>query len=238
MNDVLLGGFAQWPNPERNLKDLFQIVVRRRLLSIFPIDHQGPEVLGERMTQPARIDGNHHHKQFERQQKMNCLQDLDDMLIRAAVQIVDVEDDPVETALALLQLSLFILENGLVLLPHQRGQLSKILLNQSRYTQVFPIITRTPITEQSDRQRRLHPSRRQEVGKSIHFPTNAHHIVRQTGLFTVIGFVVGDIDGSRIIGEALSEKFTVGDLAISLLKKLLSGPRQCREIVPATHSAQ
>ena len=48
------------------------------------------------MQQPARIDRDHDHEEGERQEEVNGLEDGDDLLLLAAIEVVDVQDDPLD----------------------------------------------------------------------------------------------------------------------------------------------
>src|SRR4051812_38685321 len=52
--------------------------------------------LAEGVTQPPRIDANDDHEERKREQEMHCLKDLKHLFWRAAIEVVDVENDPVD----------------------------------------------------------------------------------------------------------------------------------------------
>nr|WP_239014360.1 hypothetical protein [Archangium violaceum] len=52
------------------------------------------EPLRERLAPPVRIDSHDHDEELEGEQQVDGLDDLDDPLGRAAVEVVDVEDSP------------------------------------------------------------------------------------------------------------------------------------------------
>ena len=89
------------PQGERDLEDLLEEVVRRGLPAppagaVSAGRKLGLEVVLERAEQPARVDADDDHEEREREQQVDGLQDVDDLVGRAAVEVVDVEDDALD----------------------------------------------------------------------------------------------------------------------------------------------
>jgi hypothetical protein len=49
--------------------------------------------------QPSRVNGDDDDEEWESQQQMHSLQDLDDLAVRTAVEVIDVKDDAIHRLL-------------------------------------------------------------------------------------------------------------------------------------------
>src|SRR5262249_38681674 len=129
---------AERLDPERHLEDLLEIVRGRWLVNLVPIarrralrrDGQRRVVFLKRMSQPAGVDGHDDDEQREREQEMDSLEDVDDALRLAPVEVVDVEDDAVER-LRLWRLAALVgSQELLVLLVDELRQRIEVALDQ------------------------------------------------------------------------------------------------------------
>jgi hypothetical protein len=77
---------------ERELEDLVEVVVG--------VGDQIGMRDQQRAAQPTRIDADHHREQWQGQQQVHGLEHLDDLARRASVEIVDVQHDAFDRALA------------------------------------------------------------------------------------------------------------------------------------------
>src|SRR6266700_1317106 len=129
---------AEGLDPERHLENLLEIVRGRWLVDLVPVagrralrrDGQRRVVLLEGVSQPAGVDGHDDDEQREREQEMDGLEDIDDALRLAPVEVVDVEDDAVER-LRLWRLAALVgSQELLVLLVDELRQRIEVALDQ------------------------------------------------------------------------------------------------------------
>src|SRR3954447_25367725 len=103
MEKALAGGLGEGVDPERDLKDLLEVIdggrlVLPRVVSI----RERRKPLVQRRGQPASVDSDDYDEQLKRQQQVDRLQDVDDAVRWATIEVVYVEDDPVRRALGIV----------------------------------------------------------------------------------------------------------------------------------------
>src|SRR5215469_6421576 len=86
---------------EGNLEDFLQVILRTRnplllyrSIAVLSRTMKGRVLLLKRMQQPSEVHANHDDEQWDRQQKMDCLQHLHHLGCGTAIQIVNVENNP------------------------------------------------------------------------------------------------------------------------------------------------
>ena len=56
-------------------------------------------VVVEREEEPSRVDAHHDHEERQREEHVHGLEHLDHAVGRAPIEVVDVEDDPIDVGL-------------------------------------------------------------------------------------------------------------------------------------------
>jgi hypothetical protein len=102
-----------------------------------------PVVPLERPHQPARVDPHHDDEEPEREEQVHGLQDLDHPGGRAAIQVVDVEDHPVNLGQTLRGPRSTVgapVQAGPARLLHQLGETLEVLADQGDDPQVLAVV--------------------------------------------------------------------------------------------------
>ena len=136
--------FPQRANAKRELEDLLQVVVGRRVAIGRPFVGKRRQLRRQGRAQPAGVNGDDHHEQLESEQQMHSFEHLDHLRRRTAIEVVDVQDDAVDAAVVGLAL-----DDGLVVRGDELLEVPEVFPDDREQAEVLAIVgTAGPLGEE------------------------------------------------------------------------------------------